>query len=274
MCPYIHTPVGDVYTFQLAVVSGFIVMVAMIHIALKSAKDRDKEEVYIFAKVFISAFVGYILSAVCDALFKLKQNGGFKISGVTFYGGLIGSAFCMYILLRIFRKNTEYTVRQWFDMLTAPLIAFHICGRIGCFLGGCCYGKATEGAIGVYFADVGYKCYPTQLIEAVLLAVILILVVTVGSKDRFKMYLLCYSTARFFIEFLRGDNRGEGLLGLSPAQTVSVFIWGFVLLWSLRDRFTLSTVNASASDDFAEIGDIFKPEKNCASKNTDEKKHN
>ena len=198
MYPYIHTPVGDVYTFQLAIVAGFIVMIAMLHITLKSAEDREKEEMYIFAKVFTSAFVGYVISAVLDALFKLKQNGGFKISGVTFYGGLIGSVLCMYILLKVFRKNTEFNIRKWFSMLTTPFIAFHICGRIGCFLGGCCYGKATESAIGIYFADAGCKCYPTQLIEALALAVILVIVVTIGSNDRFKVYLLCYSVARFY----------------------------------------------------------------------------
>lgn len=261
MYPYIHTGFGDVYTFQLAVITGFVVMVAVIHTLLKSAKDRDREEVYIFAKVFISAFAGYIFSAVFDALFKLRQNDGFKISGVTFYGGLIGSAICMYVLLRIFRKNTEYTVRQWFNILTVPLISFHIFGRIGCFLGGCCYGKATESPIGVYFADVGYRCYPTQLIEAFALILILVLVVTIGSKDKFKMYLLFYSVARFFIEFLRGDNRGEGVFGLSPAQTVSVCIWVFVFLWALKDKLTLSTVNASASDEFEKIGEIFKSDK-------------
>ncbi len=273
MYPYIHTFIGNVYTFQLAVTAGFVVMVAIIHIMLKSSKDRDREEVYIFAKVFISAFAGYILSAVFDALFKFKQNGGFVFKGVTFYGGLIGSVICMYILLRIFRKNTEYTVRRWFDLLTVPLIAFHICGRIGCFLGGCCFGKATESAIGVYFVAVGYRCYPTQLIEAMALVVILVLIITVFSKEKFRMYLLCYSIARFFIEFLRGDNRGDGLFGLSPAQTVSVFIWVFVLLWFLRDNFTLSTINASSSDEFAKISDIFKAEKGSVIINEEENKN-
>lgn len=259
MLPYIHTPAGDVPAFQLAVVAGFISIVVILHIRLKSSGDRDREEAYIFPKVFISAFAGYIFSAVFDALFKIKQNGGFKLSGVTFYGGLMGSALCMYILLRIFRRNTEYSVRRWFDMLTVPLISFHIFGRVGCFLGGCCYGKATDSFFGVYFPSVGYRCYPTQLFEAAALAVILVLVVTLFSKDRFRMYLLCYSVARFFIEFLRGDNRGEGLLGLSPAQTLSVIIAVLVLLWFLADLLSLGTVNTAKSEEFRQIGELFKP---------------
>lgn len=240
MYPYLHTPFGDVSTFQLCVVLGFLVLIFTLHFELKVSNDRDREEVYIFAKVFTSAFVGYAFAGVFDAIFKIRQNGGFKISGVTFYGGLIGAMLCMYILLRLFRKNTQYSVMQWFNLLAVPLVAFHICGRIGCFLGGCCYGKTTDSFLGVSFPSEGVKCYPTQLFEAIALAIILILLLTVFSKDRFRTYLLCYSVCRFFIEFFRGDNRGEGVLGLSPAQSISVLIAVFAAVWLAIDAFKKS----------------------------------
>ena len=37
--------------------------------------------------------------------------------------------------------------------------------------------------------------------------------------------MFMYSMLRFFIEFLRGDDRGQFLFGLSPAQNISVIIF-------------------------------------------------
>ena len=102
---------------------------------------------------------------------------------------------------------------------------FHFFGRIGCFLGGCCYGKVTTFKLGVAFPDnvkenifhYGSKRYPTQLFEAIILLIILVTILFV-KKNKFKLYLILYSIARFFLEFLRGDDRGSVLINISPAQ--------------------------------------------------------
>ena len=36
------------------------------------------------------------------------------------------------------------------------------------------------------------------------------------------LYFLCYGVFRFLIEFLRGDNRGGFIIGLSPSQVISI----------------------------------------------------
>ncbi len=230
MIPYILTPFGSISTFSIMIVIATLSMFAVLHIILRKSQNREKEEVYIFPKVVFSGVIAYVSSALFDALFKIPENNGFIIRGITFYGGLIGAIIGMYILLYTSKGKTEYSIKQWYEILTLPLITFHIFGRIGCFLGGCCYGKTTDSVFGMYFPDNiengvfhnGLKCYPTQLFEVVVLILIFILVLY--SDKKFLTYLIGYATARFFIEFFRGDDRGFFIIGLSPAQVISVTI--------------------------------------------------
>ena len=57
--------------------------------------------------------------------------------GAVFYGGLIGGLIAGFLSIR-YQKLDPAVVSD----CAAPSIAlFHMFGRIGCFLGGCCYGE-------------------------------------------------------------------------------------------------------------------------------------
>ena len=180
MIPYIHTAYGNIPTFTVMIVIGVLLFLGITHIELKKGNNNADEENYIFPKIVISGIIAYAFSAIADSLFKLRENGAFVLSGITFYGGLFGGCLGMYIMLRFSKSNTQYTKQEWFELLTLPMIAFHIFGRLGCFLAGCCYGKETDGILGVVFPDnevsnifhYGQKCYPTQLFEVFALIII------------------------------------------------------------------------------------------------------
>ena len=230
MIPYIDFYFWKISTFAIMIICGIASMFLLIHKKLMKEKWGVYEENYIFPKLVFCGMIGYLSAAVVDALFKWRENGGIQFSGITFYGGLLGVVISLIFSIIITQKNTNYTVRDWFSILTPPFIVFHIWGRIGCFLGGCCYGKPTNSIIGLYFPDnpehgiyhYGMKCYPTQLFEVAFLMVILM--VTVKVKKKFEVYLLLYAVARFVIEFFRGDDRGYILKGISPAQMISLII--------------------------------------------------
>ena len=164
-----------------------------------------------------------------------------KIYGITFYGGMIGAAVMLYFLLLLTKKNTHYSKREWFDILTVPFIFFHAFGRLGCFFGGCCYGKYSDSIFAINFPDNekmgivhnGLKCYPTQLFEVIGLLLILLLII--HSKNKFRTYLFSYSTIRFLLEFLRGDDRGAVSGYLSPSQLISIIVFCFAVAWKIRD---------------------------------------
>jgi phosphatidylglycerol:prolipoprotein diacylglycerol transferase len=76
-----------------------------------------------------------------------------KVVGITFYGGLIGAVISLWCALKISKKKTQYSTKEWFDILSPPLVLLHFFGRWGCFWGGCCYGKPTESIFGMKFPD-------------------------------------------------------------------------------------------------------------------------
>ena len=214
-------------------------LIAFFYILHKNLKKDYIEESFIIPKVVCSMMVAYIGAGVVDSLFKMGVNGSFIISGITFYGGLIFGVASMWLQLLFYTNKTKYSKKEWFDILTVPFVTFHMCGRIGCFFAGCCYGKVTTSLCGIKFPDnieagiyhYGEKCYPTQLFEAFFLLIILIVVLQ--AKKKFFTYITLYAVIRFFIEFFRGDERGGIFPFLSPAQTISAAILLIVMICKL-----------------------------------------
>lgn len=230
MIPYIVTPIGKIPTFVVMITIGILLFLLTIYLILKKGSNFEKETLYIFPKIIYSLLIASIFASFFDSLFKIKLNNEFVIQGATFYGGLLGGMITVYAMLFFSKEKTQYKIQEWFDILTLPLIIFHVCGRIGCFFAGCCYGKATNNIIGVAFPDnptanifhYGQHCYPTQLFEIISLIAIFIIVNMV--KNKFKTYLVLYGISRFIIEFFRGDERGNLFGSLSPAQVISLII--------------------------------------------------
>ena len=238
MIPLIVTPYGSIPTFPIFVTMGVLAFIFTLHLCLKNAQNRSKEEEFIIFRLLISAICAWLFAAIFDAFFKYLEYGIFEFKGITFYGGLIGAVISICVLLINTKKNgkTQFSCREWLDKLTLPLLSFHFFGRLGCFFGGCCYGKVTDSPIGVVFPDNidaeiihgGVKRYPTQLFEALLILVIFLILLFI--KNRASIYLLMYSVGRFIIEFFRGDDRGFLSSLLSPAQVISVVLFGVSVL--------------------------------------------
>lgn len=233
MIPSIDTPLGKIPLFPIFVTMGVIAFVLAIHLCLKKAENRRKEEEFIVFRLLVSVICACFFAALFDAIFKYFEHGVFEFKGITFYGGFIGATVSLYLLLLNTKekKKTQFSIIEWFDLLTVPLLSFHFFGRLGCFFGGCCYGKITDSALGVVFPDNaemgiihnGVKRYPTQLFEVLLIAIIFFAVLFV--KSRFSVYLLTYSVGRFTIEFFRGDDRGFLSTLFSPAQVISILLF-------------------------------------------------
>ena len=116
--------------------------------------------------------------------------------------------------------------------LVAALALFHIFGRIGCFLQGCCYGIPTQKGLAVIYqrseiAPNDIPLFPVQLIEAGAEAAIFVLLLY-HLKKRIRgsaltaIYLLSYGVSRFVLEFFRGDSYRGMLYGLSQSQYISI----------------------------------------------------
>jgi len=116
----------------------------------------------------------------------------------------------------------------------APSLALaHAIGRIGCFLGGCCYGQEVGPGFPLGVPLHGVLRHPVQLYEAVgLMALALTLL---GLADRlrarrgalFLLYIGGYALLRITTEGLRGDDVERGFVwpGLvSTSQAIAALV--------------------------------------------------
>jgi phosphatidylglycerol---prolipoprotein diacylglyceryl transferase len=158
--------------------------------------------------IVIGARVGYIFFYNLEAwlndpllLFRVWEGG------MSFHGGLIGTALAMLLFARKINKN-------FFDVVDfvapfAPLGLFF--GRIGNFIGGELYGRASDVPWAMIFPsdDSGLPRHPSQLYEAFLEGLVLFIVLFwFSAKPRPRgavigLFMLLYGVFRFSVEFFR-----------------------------------------------------------------------
>jgi phosphatidylglycerol:prolipoprotein diacylglycerol transferase len=163
-----------------------------------------------------------VLMVICDWGYYRQYPGEifswstFLSAGV-FYGGFIAA-----LLFAVWYIRVQHLPFWKVVDVYAPAISLGLgVGRIGCYCAGCDYGKPTPSAWGVVFTNpishevagvpLGIPLYPTQPIMSLTsLSIFAILMWRYSRKSRdgeiFVLYLALYAVARFFIEFLRGDE--------------------------------------------------------------------
>lgn len=221
------------YPYSLLMIAGAVVcFLLFMLITFRRHKPCFAENLYAIEMLVVSIGLALPAAMVADALFKMIDTGVFRIKGATFYGGLL-CALAVYPVLLSFKRGKKVSVYERLCDLAPCIPAGHCLGRVGCFLGGCCFGSPTDGVFGVVFPEgsLPYEYYggavavhPTQLYEAAFLAVLFLFLFLFAKKDAFPHYLILYGAGRIFIEFFRNDDRGATGLPLSPAQLISVLL--------------------------------------------------
>ena len=128
--------------------------------------------------------------------------------GLSWFGGLAGGLAAGLAVMRLRRLPTLAVLAA----ATPALAIGHAIGRIGCFLVGDDYGVPSALPWAVAFPEglppTTVPVHPTQLYEAITLALLALLLVRwrrTGLPDQvvFGRYLILAGTLRFAIEFLR-----------------------------------------------------------------------
>lgn len=170
-----------------------------------------------------------------DTFEELINNIAYVFGGSVFYGGLIGGIIAGMITV----KAKKYPAADITDCAAPAVALFHTFGRIGCFLGGCCYGVESDFGF-IYHNSLiesanGVRRFPVQLFEAgfelILFIVLWRLLEAKRMKGRlFLIYLIVYPIGRFILEFFRGDQYRGFIFGLSTSQFISILLFAVAVV--------------------------------------------
>ncbi|MFC2124577.1 prolipoprotein diacylglyceryl transferase [Bacteroidota bacterium] len=238
-----------IYFYGFMIASGAIL--GMLYTQYEGKKRLDISSETIQQLVFyiiLSAIIGGKLFIVFEDPERYTRNLSSLITnfnqGFVFYGSLL---FAIPVML-IFFKWKKIPVLPMLDIIAVTAVIVHSCGRIGCFMAGCCHGIPTTHFWGVTFTNpvcqadpLHTPLHPTQLYSFLLLVMILAILLRLNKIKKFDgqvflTYLMLYAIGRSVIEIFRGDlSRGFVIEGiLSNSQFISLLIIIVVLIIYIR----------------------------------------
>ena len=174
--------------------------------------------VWFIAGTIIGGRLGYVLfydlayfaSHPLRIVLPFDWSDGFRftgISGMSYHGGVIGVVAAGYL----FSRRRKLSFVQMIDFVAPAAPLGYTFGRLGNFINGELYGRATTVPWGMYFPldPTGQLRHPSQLYEAFFEGIFLfVLLWSVRNQSRFRggllgLYLMGYGLVRFGIEYFR-----------------------------------------------------------------------
>ena len=252
-----------IYSFGLMLVTAFYTCYGLLYLEMK----RLKYDTEIASDIIFWSAVGGVLGAKIYYLIEnldrtIQDPMGmiFSGSGLVFLGGLIGSIICVSIVLK--NRNLPWYL---FADIIAPLIMIgYAIGRLGCFLVGDDYGlpsslpwavsfpeglpPTTISSFAAYYPWIDtsginsevFKVHPTQLYESAVGILLFLFLWSRRKKNQkagtmFFSYLLLAGIERFFIEFLRTNEKYlfDTFSGAQMISFLMIFVGSYFLLFPI-----------------------------------------
>jgi len=242
-----------IYSFGLMLVIAFYTCYFLLNYDFKRFGYEEKLASDIIFWSALGGILGaktyYILENLDDLLSSSDPFGMiFSGAGLVFIGGLIGAVIAVSVILR---KN-KLPWLLFADILAPLIILGYAIGRIGCFLVGDDYGIPTNVPWAISFPNglppTTYEVFeyrfpwidlsnyapgllsvhPTQIYETLICIFIFIYLWKSRTKIKYQgslffTYLILAGVERFFIEFLRTNEKYLFDL-FSGAQILSIFM--------------------------------------------------
>ncbi|WP_292009092.1 prolipoprotein diacylglyceryl transferase family protein [Chryseobacterium sp.] len=215
-------------------------------------KSSEKLSFNTSAAVLIGATAGALIGSKLignlENPYTFLENFSFKRiwSNNTIVGGL---AFGL-IGVELAKKSVGHKESTG-DLIVFPLILAMIIGRIGCFLTGIyeeTYGIPTDSIFGMHLGDQ-YLRHPVALYEIVFLIMMWIYLRLIQKKNKypqgfiFQIFMLCYFTFRFFLDFIKPHAYIVGNLGTIQLVCICVIIY---YIYKIKNtlNYTLKTIKS------------------------------
>ncbi len=243
MSEYIKLGRYYIPTYGLIVLLGFTVCMSLAQSKLKNDSKRRQE---FFSIVLFSGIGALIGSKTLTVIFELAHHSvnkidfvTFKDAGYSFYGGLAGFFGSGFIFCKIFKIDSGFFVENF--LFVIPLM--HCIWKIGCLMGGCCFGIEYSGPMAVVFPSgvnnlSGVQVFPIQILESAVSFITSIFLYFYQKRSNIcsptGLYFLIYGISRFFLEFLRFHER-ESFLSDGQICSIICVLIGIIIINS-RER--------------------------------------
>lgn len=231
--------------FFLAVLVGWLLCVRIGRTAAAGAP---------WTVIYLGSIVAGIVGArVLNALIFLPELlrgeetlGGILSGGGTWLPGVLTGTLALWWLSR--RHGLALGVVTNVFFVGIPLV--HGIGRVGCLLGGCCYGAKTSVPWAITYSSrlaaehngtpLGVPVHPTPIYDLIAELFNFVVVVLLWRRRAppwtiAAAWAALYGTQRFVIEFYRGDPRGH-FGPFSSSQWISLVLVPAAVIVLLRIR--------------------------------------
>ena len=165
-----------------------------------------------------------LMSIEGGLLLTYITSGGFGLSSI---GGVAGMYAAVLVIGLISRD--KYSLAAMLDNCTLVLPLMYSISKVGCLLGGCCYGIAYHGPLCVEYAGnrIAGKClFPVQLAETVVFLVIFIVGIARMRKLRHNtvfMVFILSAASKFLLDFLRASHTDK-ILSVNQLLCLSMIL--------------------------------------------------
>lgn len=250
MCPVFSLGGVELHAYALFTAAGAVAACLLALPALKRAGMTAGQSAAALLLMCVSFLLGARLWNV--AVNPANYLGSLqwytpKLAGLSLYGGVIGAAAA----LGLAAKAWKIPLLPLLDGMVIPGGVAFCLARVGCFLNGCCGGKATGGPFGVVFPGneealpgplsflSSRPVHPTQLYELAGAAIGLLAVLLICSRiravpgSRWLLYLSFFSGVRLAVLPFRAlPYPGVVKEAVYPLLYAGLMVFGVV--WTVR----------------------------------------
>jgi phosphatidylglycerol:prolipoprotein diacylglycerol transferase len=241
----------------VSVIVGRMLAVRLAERAGINATLADRCALWTLAGAVVGARLLYVVTNL-DQFDRVLDVFALWKGGVVAYGGFLGGLAAA----TVFCRRHDIRLLAWADCVAPTLCVGLVLTRVGCFLGGCDFGRDWNGPWAVQFpagspafehqrllgllpsgAATSLPVHPTQLYESLAGAALLVLVLAVRRRQRISgqalaAFAIGYGVLRYLIEIVRADP-GRGVIGpWSTSQFIAIatLLAAAALLYVLRRR--------------------------------------
>ncbi len=211
------------YGISLVLSILFGALYIFLNIRKDGYKDIENNILFFILYFALIIFLGKIFTIITSSKELTLSNAGFSS-----YGGAIGAILASIIFEKIIshdKKLIKYTI------ISLPLT--YSIGKIGCFLGGCCYGIPYNGLLSVTYTNgLNIPLFPIQLLESIVFLIIFIILNKLkNNKNIIYITIIISALAKFLLDFLRYDHLTKTITVNQIFSIILIFIILIILLF-------------------------------------------